>query len=403
MRKLSFIAAASLLMLPAVSHAKPLNELLAEKSGVLGAKEASPAKVSYNNGLNMDFGNASLTANVGLQTLFTVNDYDNKSGDPTPDNTSFDVRNARLELGGTTLDGEFGWFVSNDFGSYNTDTFDSGSTLLEAVFNWHVCDEYGFLMGQWKTPSGLQFNVPYWANQFIDSSNVANAFSLGYQAGLGYYGKLGDSGWHEVGIFNGLSNIAGTQEGANTGGLDNKVMGVYSINFSVMGDYDRSYEGDPNISSDMAMTVGGSAYYGQAEGSAGDVDQFGASADFALRQGGASFQTEAFYGGTSFDENLPNGEDSADNFGLYVQGGYFFDPMWEVAARFGWIALDDNVGELLGGIDNEYEVNVVLSYYLNGHNLKIQTGPSWVVTQLIDDTADDLTDFRYQLMVAGHM
>jgi len=403
MRKLSFIAAAGLLVIPAVSQAKPLNELLAEKSGVLGGKESSPAKVTYNNGLKMDFGNASLSANVGLQTLFTVNDYDNKSGDPTPDNTSFDARNTRLELSGETLDGEFSWHVSNDFGSFNTDTGDEGSTLLDAYFNWHVCEEYGFKMGQYRTPSGLQYNVPVYSQQFIDRARVAQAFALGYQAGVGYYGSLGDMARHEVGVFNGLSNVDGTLEGANTGGRDNKVLGVYGISFDLTGDYDRSYEGDPMNTSDMAATLGASAYYGQAEGDAGDVDQYGATLDFALRASGASFQAEGFYGGTGFDDELPSGEDTVDSFGLYAQGGFFFDPKWEVAGRFGWISFDDEVGAALGGVDNEYEINAVVSYYLDGHNLKIQTGPTWVISQLQDDEADDLTDFRYQLMVSGHM
>ena len=403
MRKLSFIAAASLLVLPAVSQAKPLNELLAEKSGVLGGKESAPAKVTYNDGLKMDFGNASLAANVGLQTLFTVNDFDNKSGDPRADNTSFDVRNTRLELAGETLDGEFSWLVTNDFGSFNTESDDEGSTLLDAVFNWHVCEEYGFRMGQYKTPSGLQWNVPYWSLQFIDTARVTQAFNLGREAGVGFFGKVGDVGMHEVGVFNGLSNVGGVQEGESANHFEKKVIGVYGISFDLAGDYDRSYEGDPMNTSDFAATMGASAYYGQAEGDAGDVDQYGATVDFALRSAGASFQAEGFYGASSFDDNLPSGEDSVDNFGLYAQGGFFFNPAWEVAGRFGWISFDDEVGAALGGIDNEYEINAVVSYYLDGHNLKIQTGPTWVISQLQDDTADDLTDFRYQLMVAGHM
>ena len=47
MRKFSLLAVASLLVLPVVAQAKPLNELLAANGGVLGMKEASPAKVSY--------------------------------------------------------------------------------------------------------------------------------------------------------------------------------------------------------------------------------------------------------------------------------------------------------------------------------------------------------------------
>ena len=411
MRKIGFIAAASLLILPAVSHAKPLNELLAEKGGVLGAKaEASPAKVSYMDGLRMDFGNATLNANVGVQTLVSYYDEDTKAvtGPGRNDRTSFDVRNTRLELGGSVLDNEFEWVVSNDFGSFNTDSGDSGSTLLDAFIKWNACDEYGLIAGQYKTPSGLAWNIPYWEQQFIDTSIATQAFNLGRQAGVGFWGNVGDVGTHSVGIFNGNSSVDGVSEGQNTGGVDNRVLGVYAISFDVAGDYDRSYEGDPMNTADLAATLGASAYYGQAklqdDVTLAEADGYGATVDFALRTGGLSWQTEAYYAGIKFDEELANGEDSVANFGLYSQLGYFFVPSeWEGALRFGWVSYDSDSTDLLySGIEDQYEVNAVVSYYINGHALKFQTGPSWVFTKFADDGADDASDFRYQAGLFGH-
>lgn len=403
MRKIGFIAAASLLVLPAISQAKPLNELLAEKGGVLGAKEASPAKVSYNNGVVMDFGDATVKTNVGLQTLYSYYDWDGTA----EDSSSFDVRNTRLELEGTLMNGEFKWVVSNDFGSSNTDSWNTGSELQDAFLMWNWCDTDALVMGQWKTPYGREAGTHYANLQFIDRSGVSDAFTLGRQAGVGYAGQLGEMGSHTIGVFNGESVVDGFSEGQNLPGRDNKVLAVYGIGLNLIGDYDRSYEGDVTTSSDLSLGIGAGGYYGQVEVVSGDfktdADEFGASVDAGLRVGGFSAQTEFFYAGGKWDEDVA-GEDAFDNFGMYASAGYFVVPgTWEVAGRFGWISYDDSASAAFyDGIEDQYEVNAVLSYYINGHNLKFMTGPSWVMTKFADDSADDLTDFRYQAGFFGY-
>lgn len=402
MRKFGFIAAASLLVLPAISQAKPLNELLAEKGGVLGAKEASPAKVSYNNGVLMDFGDATVKTNLGLQALYSYYDLDGGT-----DRSSFDVRNTRLELEGTIMNGEFKWVVSNDFGSTNTDNFNSGSDLQDAYLMWNVCDTDALVMGQWKTPYGRQWNTHYANLQFIDRSVVSDSFTLGRQAGVGYAGQLGDMGSHSIGVFNGNSTVEGFSEGQNLPGRDNKVMVAYGVGLNLIGDYDRGYEGDPMGTSDLALGLGGGAYFGQAELISGDfqtdADEYGAAIDMGLRVSGISAQVEAFYAGGKWDEDIA-GQDSFDNYGLYASAGFFFVPSeWEVAGRFGWIRYDDSASAAFyNGVENLYEVNAVVSYYINGHNLKFMTGPSWIITEFEDNNSDDVTDFRYQAGFFGH-
>jgi len=415
MRKISLIAAASMLVLPALAQAKPLNELLAANGGVLGAKEASPAKVSYsngaNNGLMMDFGDSTLRSNLGLQSVFSFNDPEGGE-----DSTSFDVRNARLELAGSVMNGEFGWVVSNDFGSTNTDSAGSGSTLQDAYFDWNLCEGEGIRFGQFKTGYGHQWNVSYAAQQFIDRSNVTELFNINRQGGIAYFGNIGDFGRHSLGLFNGSQVREGNAtEGVNTGGNDNKVMGVYDISFNLAGDYDRSYEGAP-MGGDLSAGMGASVYYGQGDATLGDFasdfDNYGANVDLGLRSGEFSFQAEGFYAGQNWDQETAAGVDGYDNFGLYAQAGYFVVPTeWEVAGRFGWISFDDDFAGFNSqsglftvptGVDNQYEINLVVSYYINGHNLKFQTGPSWVINQAQDDNADDTTDFRYQAGLMGH-
>lgn len=408
MRKLSLIAAASLLI-PVAAQAKPLNELLLDK-GVLGAsdvkKDAGPGRLTYDDGVKLEFPSAGAkwNLNVRMQQVYSYYDYEG-----LPDRHSFDARNVRLDLGGSIMNDEFSWKLTNDF-TKDTDSYSSGSKLQDAYIDWHACPECNIRAGQWATPFGRQWMDDNQNLQFIDRSIATDFFSMGRQEGFGYYGSIGDSYFHQLALFNGNS----TGEGLNTGGVDNRLLVVYNGALDLIGHYDRSYEGDPG-NTDGSLGLGFSAFYGDANATATSgqtivsdtYDQYGVALDLGYRGEGASFQIEGFYKGWSFDNATFNGDDSADFFGLYVQGGYFFVPQeWEIAARFGWIDLDDDVSQFISsntGVANytdAYELNFVLSYYLNGHNLKIMTGPSWVIGD--NEAADDVTDFRYQLGLFGY-
>jgi hypothetical protein len=415
MRKLSLIAAASLLV-PVAAQAKPINELLLDK-GVLGAadmkKDAGPARLTYDNGATLEFPSAGAKwkMNVRLQSVYTFNDV--KRGD---DIHSFDARNVRLDLGGSILNDEFSFKVTNDF-TKDSDTGTEGSKLQDAYIDWHACPECNIRAGQWMTPYGRQWMTENHNLQFIDRSIAGQTFNFGRQEGVAYYGSLGDSFRHQVALFNG-TNIG---EGQNTGGTDNKFLAMYNASFDVMGSYDRGFEGDVGMS-DGSAGFGFSAYYGQGdfglntgEGFVGsETDRYGAAVDFGYRGGGFSFQAEGFYEGWKFDDGfLAGDEDTAANWGFYVQTGLMLSEQLEAAGRFSWVTMDENVagvrslrtagGRVLDGFaENYYEVNAVLNYYLNGHNLKIQTGPSWLFGD--DEVAGsrDIKDFRYQVGLMGY-
>ncbi len=411
MRKLGLIAAASLLV-PVAAQAKPLNELLLDK-GVLGAaeikKDAGPARLTYDNGPKLEFPSAGATwgMNARLQSLYTYTDIDGGN-----DSSSFDARNVRLDLHGSVMNKEFSWRITNDF-TTDTDSGTSGSKLQDAYFDWTPCEGQTVRAGQWATPYGRQWMTENQNLQFIDRSIAASNFNFGRQAGVGYRGDIGEDFSHQVAIFNGNS----FNEGQNVSGQDPLVLGVYSAALNLMGSYDRSYEGDPTNSTGSAG-LGFGAYYGQSRFSSGTQgaasqtgDEFGASLDFGWRGEGASLQVEGFYQGTDVDGQ----EETQSNYGLYAQGGYFVVPQeWEIAARFGWVTFDDNFAGALGrpngqtpvaatgvGLEDVYEVNALVAYYINGHNLKVMTGPTWVISQGKDDS-NQTQDFRYQVGLFGY-
>jgi len=410
MRKLSLIAAASLLV-PVAAQAKPLNELLLDK-GVLGAadmkKDAGPARLTYDNGATLEFPSAGAKwkMNARLQSVYTYTDAEEGA-----DSHSFDARNVRLDLGGSVLNDEFSFKLTNDF-TKDTDSGTSGSKLQDAYIDWHACPESNVRAGQWMTPFGRQWMTENHNLQFVDRTAAAQAFNFGRQEGVGYYGTLADSYTHQLAVFNGNSSINGVSEGQNTGGFDNKLLVVYNGAFDVLGSYDRGYEGDPTMSEGSAG-FGFSGFYSQDNISAtGEsafstgADQYGAAVDFGYRGGGMSFQVEGLYRGFSFDDVSFGGDDSADFFATYVQGGIMVAENMELAARFGWIDLDEDVSRVLAASANSavvtdgYEVNASLNYYLNGHNLKVMTGPTWIIAD--NEGQDDVTDFRYQVGLFGY-
>jgi len=411
MRKLSLLAAAGLLA-PIGAHAKPLNELLLEKGAALGAesKDAGPGRVTYNKGTVLEVPSAgfSMKLNVGVQEVASFNDPEDGE-----DTFSFDTRNTRLDLRFTGGNGTWGGRVLYDF-TKNSDN-GGGATLQDGYLSYTPCEGNKFVFGQWATGHGSQWNIENQNLEFVDRSLVTDAFTFGRQEGVGYQGNIGDTFSHQLAIYNGNSTVNGSAEGQNTGGLDNKVFGVYNAALDLVGDYDWSYEGDPT-GADFSMGLSASGYYGQGEVSGltsggvaipgVDFDQYGAGVGLAARGGGFAFAAEGFYQGVGLDIDSDN--DTFNNFGAYAQLGYFIVPeSLDIAGRFGWISFDEDAPVTLfrrvGGdtVTDVYEVNVVVGYYIMGHQLKVITGPKWLVADT--EGSDDITDFSYEAGIFGYM
>ena len=401
MRKMSLLASAGLFALPVVAQAMPLNELLADK----GAAPA-PAHVYYQNGTRLEFPDAGfdMKLNVQLQALYTYTDL--KGG---PDTNDFGVKNARLELSGHLLNKEFSYKLQNDF----TTSGDTNTGVQDAWFEWNSCDAVNVRFGQFKTPFGRQWLNNDYALEFIDRSKVTRDMTFAREGGVEFNGTVGDLGYHYLALMNGNSVINGRAEGTNVPGIDPNMIGVYHIGLSLVGDYDRSYEGDPKNTQDFALGMGAGAYYGNGHVQSALIEildatqSYGASADLGARYMGWSGQAEFLYNGMRFDEKVGALDiKSEDMYGLYVQTGYFFVPKeWEIAARWGGSQVSKNAAQTFGIAKDQSEVSVVLGYYLNGHNLKILTGPTWQTRKEYTgegDSTKNYTDFLYQVGFFGY-
>ncbi|MBN8548818.1 MAG: hypothetical protein J0M12_05850 [Deltaproteobacteria bacterium] len=378
MRKLSIVAGL-LLLAPAVSQAKTLDDLLVEKGVItkaeaMSASGAAASKTWWNQGTRWDFPSEGFTSqlNTTIQPRYTFTDADENAGQKNT--SSFDMHLVALAVSGTALHEEFSYKLDAQFNSANADTSGSTTTtnattsLRDAWLQWNACDWAHIRMGQFKTQYDRQFNVNDNTQQFADNSLASNTFNLGRQNGLGAWGDFADGMFQaSAGVFNGQS----TGEGQNRPGVDTKETGIVALRWNAMGKMDVQEEGDINWTEDMAVSIGGAYAYSDATQTiVGDFEQNNIAADVNFKWQGWSLHGEYYYQTMNPDV----GEDVKPS-GFYAQAGYFVDPKKvEVAVRYSYVDCDNGAFTqgLCSGSDSVNEVTVGLSYYWWKHNLKGQ-------------------------------
>lgn len=408
MRKLLVLAAA-LLIAPAVTQAKTLEDLLVEKGVITkaeahGATSSSASKVYWNNGTRFEFPDNGFTASFAtfLQQRYTFTDNDEEAG--RKNTSSFDVKAARIVISGTALNNEFAYHLEPDF-SYDGDGDGAyGVELLDAYLTWNACDWAAIKMGQYKTFISRQFNTTDWKLQFPDRTVMSDYFDLGRQAGLsGEFATEDNMFVLSAGIFNGLSD----GEGMNRSGVDTKHSGGLAVRINPIGQMDSYAEADVDYTEDFAMSLGAAYMFSNASSDMGlgaeDVDVNSLSFDVNMKVQGFSLNGEFFWSNYDVDSS----DDEPDVIGFYIQAGYFLMPKkFEVAARYGLLDCDNDddaparntVGICNGGIDKVNEVGIALNYYWWKHNLKASLAYTFLNESPVGDGSDVNTNkWMFQL------
>ncbi len=399
MRKASILAAL-LLLTPALSHAKTLEDLLVEK-GVISkgeAKEAignAPAKVYYNGGTRIDFADVGFTAKINtlLQTRYTFSDNDEDVGDRNT--SSFDINKARLSVGGNALHEEFAYYLNTDF---------SGDTaeLADGWVQWNGCDWFSVKMGQFKTGISRQYNASEHTLQFADRSLASEYFDYGRQTGAHFSTNLMDGALKlGAGIFNGNSD----GEGQNLSGKDTKHLGIVNARYNVMGKIDSNVEGDIDWTEAPAMDIGVAYAHSQSENSISDtaMDQFDEdtiNVDANFKSNGFSLHGEYFVSTAEGD----NSDVEADTQGFYVQGGYFLKPKTlEVAARYSLVDCDDGKGSGdCSGFEHVNQVSASINYHWWKNQMKAQFGYDIISAEPVG-TNDNTNSNRWILQLSAYL
>jgi phosphate-selective porin OprO and OprP len=403
MRKLC-VAACLLLLSPAVSQAKSLEDLLVEK-GVITKGEAArtassgASKVYWNDGTRVDFPDAGFNAGIStlIQTRYTFTDSDEEAGGKNT--SSFSVERARVILSGTALHEEFSYYLQGDFVGSGEVT-DKTAGLKDAYLKWHPCDYASLKMGQFKTGFSRQFLASDEKLQFADRSIASDAFDFDRNQGLAGTWALAD-GMVVLGaqIFNGISD----GEGINSVGVDTKHLGVVNARANVMGKMDVYEEGDIGMTRDPAVSVGLAAAFSQSANNSGGVTQdrdiTGINADATFKYQGISVAGEFYW--TQIDPDIG---DESEPLGFYVQGGYFLTPKkLEVAARYSQIDCDDgSAGGICTGSDSINGVSVGLNYYFWEHNLKAQLNYEFLQQDTLGAGTDDVNTNRWLLQLSSY-
>jgi hypothetical protein len=188
-------------------------------------------------------------------------------------------------------------------------------------------------------------------------------------------------------------------------------MFVGGVSIAPLGAYDRSYEGDPYYSDELKLTFGLQGYTeqgngqtrltGQSSASNAEFTESGSSIDAGLRYKGFSAQAEIIGANLSYDD----GAEDSKHWGGYFQVGYFFIPQsWEVAGRYGILSPGSNTPTTRVirdiEVEREYEYTLQLAHYIDGHWLKIQTGPTWLDVK--SPVTGHAMDFRYDFQVTAN-
>lgn len=379
MRKLSIVAGL-LLLAPAISQAKTLDDLLVEKGVItkaeaMSASGAAASKTWWSQGTRWDFPSEGFTAqlNTTIQTRYQFTDNDEKAG--SKNSSSFDMNLVSLAVSGTAMHEEFSYRLDGEFTSNEATSSSStaamGTRLRDAWLQWNVCDWAALRMGQFKTQIDRQFNTNDHTAQFADASIASQSFNLGRQNGLGGWANFMNGQLQlTAGMYNGMSD----GEGQNRPGLDTKHTGIVGARWNPMGKMDVNEEGDINWTDDAAVSIGAAYAYSDANRAAfsGDVTQDNLSVDANFKWKGWSVHGEYYYQNTNPDTD---GLSDANPMGFYAQLGYFLEPKkWEVAGRYSLVDCDNGkyTAGMCAGNDKVNEVSVGLNYYWWKHNLKGQ-------------------------------
>jgi phosphate-selective porin OprO and OprP len=330
----------------------------------------------------------SLKLRVRTQGIFSYEAREDRDNIST-----FKVRRARLLLGGNVY---YPWM------KYGTQiTLEGGSASLRDA--WIEAAYYDYAkprIGQYKVPYDREFLTSAFSLELIDRSIASSEFSLERDIGLQFSGKFfQDQFSYAVGIFNG--------SGANQSNQNTDFMYVGRMVYTPFGSYPYS-QGALDTPDHMKLAIGLAGAYlpsldpGERHSLAGSLgntsivpvtsDVYQLTADIAFKYLNISFEGGYHFRNIDPKEPTPHGKQDANGF--YLQGGYFLIPKkLELAARYSWVdpnnpdTTDDNQKtEYTGG----------LSYYLSGHNLKLQANYSLFTTETADN---DLDDHLIQCMV----
>jgi phosphate-selective porin OprO/OprP len=407
------------LLMGQAGFAKTLEEVLKEKGVITEAdfKEVTAAKpVAYQLGKGFTFTSPDARFQLSLggrgQFQYQYLDKDDVNG-PAQEVSVWRIRRFKVYMGGYAFTKNLTYRVQTDLAKSGT-----AQMLDDAWINYRFIDAAQIQAGQFKIPFSRQELTSDGALQFVDRANAVDAFKPSYDVGTMAQGNVagGRLAWN-AGLFNGTGQ-SGTRT-TNSGAWAARV--VFNP-FGEMRYSEADLENTPNpllslgagyfantlkrnanstfldTTTSTPPYAGTSGWLGKAAANTAifdntervDVGTYGFDAAFKWQ--GFSAQGE-YFGGRAEGKNRGP---TMHARGYYGQAGYFLLPKkLEVAARYS--SVDPNREK---NRDLQVEVTGAVSYYFEGHNLKLQGDYTNIHVQVAGKQPTNDKQMRVQAQLA---
>ncbi len=372
---------------------------------------------SAGKGLTFTANDNSAKMKIGfrIQPLMVINYRDFEVfTDPSLDEVQVTVRRARLKFDGFVVNPKWVYKLelalgNRNLGGVGPHTSGGARLILDAVIKYEFAPKSYIWFGQTKLPGNRERVVSSAKLQFVDRSIANGRYNIDRDMGVQYHGKykLGENPFNvAVAISMGEGrNITDF----NAGGLEytGRVEYLPFGAFTNKGDYSLS---DLEREKTHKVSVGLTGDYNhnavRQRGNQGtymvtDEEQLYTQslsslfADIIWKYNGWSALGEYFYKTAADPFMLDSLGDVKRAFyvgtGVNAQMGYVFKSNWELAGRFSHVNPEAGVDNTLG---DQTQYTLVVSKYINGHSLKIQSDITYGVYEFLPD---DEWQFRFQI------
>ena len=305
--------------------------------------QSSGAMAGYNNGffLASPDGNFSLKVGGQVQIRWTMNSAKEQNTD-----WGFENRRTKLDFQGNVFSKDWTYRVRAAFnqGAPNPGGAADGAAAIDFAYIEKSMDNgMSIRVGQ--------FNAPWMREVIVDSayqlaaerSILSQLFGQGYSQGAQFTYAM-DNMRFMGGAFDGIggqNNFSAGQYNSQNTNWDNS-----STNYAFAGRADFKISGDWSQFDDFSsfkgeeagMMAGVAVVYERGNWNSGNngVKEFGVTGDFTWDFGGASLFASAVW----VNSDDPNVSDTANPWGVSVQGGYFVTEEAELFARYEYINFD---------------------------------------------------------------
>ena len=355
----------------------------------------------------------SLKLGIRIQPLLSINYRDFETfTDPSLDELQMTLRRGRIKFDGWVHNPNVVYKLELALGSRNLGGADQYTSfanrmVLDAVVKWQFAPGYYVWFGQTKLPGNRERVVSSQKLQFVDRSIVNGRFNIDRDIGF----QLHIIKKHANNPLN-LAFAISMGDGRNistfnAGGLEytGRVEYLPFGSFKNKGDYFQSdLEREETLKASLGVTFDFNHDAVRQRGNMGAyvLDSNGNFVtqplstwfvDLCVKYQGWSWETEFADKSAPMPVYFENGNRINafyTGWGINTQTAYLLKSNWEFGIRYSFVEPDKDVDVKLG---NQTQYTAVLSKYVVGHSLKIQSDISYSTYQFED------TEWQFRLQV----